>query len=207
MTQGEATIIRMEPHDHREVTSNLITQNYTKIHMQEHPMPPETHKFMARVGHMYISPKILSVTASKIEVEFFRNGLWRLSKLFKCEVYTDEGVLRFYADAGFITDMRSGSDAINAIIPKFTGNNIYNSAILVHDMNYTVLPNQEHLVSKDLADDLLANMAIYSGEIGKVKAGIMKCAVKLAGDSAYYAPDEPPYNENGKMISLKWSAR
>jgi hypothetical protein len=148
--------------------------------------------------------KIKSVDATPIKTEFWKSGTWKLTEKFVCTILTDEGCMSFHAQPGFVTDMRSGSDAINKVIPKFTGNKIYDAAILVHDMNYTVLPGDEHLVSKAVADDLLYQMALLSGEIGKLKATAMKLAVQLAGDSAYYEPDQPPYDGNGALINLLW---
>ena len=151
--------------------------------------------------------EVLSFSGTQIETEFAGEGLWRLADDVKCEVKTDEGVLRYKIFKGFVTNMRSGASCIDCIIPKFTGNNRYNLAILCHDFAYTQNMFNEHFLSRKLADNLLKQMAVKSGEIGSAKAAIMHRAVRMFGGGAYDEENSGVYENNGFCMGFEWAVR
>jgi hypothetical protein len=151
--------------------------------------------------------KLLGFNGDQIETIFAGVDLYKLITDVSVHVNTDEGALHYVMKAGFLTDMRSGSHAIDKIIPKFTKNNQYNLAILVHDFNYSILPDGSHPVSKRLADELLQQMALMSGEIGSFKASLMKTAVKLFGQSAYDCENDDREISNGAFMKFEWGAK
>jgi len=117
--------------------------------------------------------KVYDFTGSQIATEFAGKDLYRVKNLVKADVRTSEGTLHYTVKPGFPTNMRSGSHLIDWLIPKFTGNNRYNLALLCHDFAYTKLPDGNNPISRELADELLRQMAILSGELGSVKAAII----------------------------------
>jgi len=149
--------------------------------------------------------KIKEVFASSIEVAFAGKDIYQIVEPVTIKVKTfDSGTLGLYIAAGFITDMRSGCHAIDPIIPKFTKNNIYNAAILMHDCNYTQDDTGEHFLSKETSDLLLRDMVKFSGEVGSIRAALMYSAVAMFGNSAYYDPPTGVWAKNGKYIKFKW---
>jgi hypothetical protein len=155
--------------------------------------------------------KVISFKGSKIITEFAAQDLWRLEKRVDAEVKTNEGVLRYTMLPGFLTNMRSGAHAIDSLIPKFTGNNFYNLAILCHDFAYTRNRDNGHYISRLLADQLLKQMAAQSGEIGAFKATLMYRALRLFGGSAYesYNDDgyEGFYKDAALYIDFRWDSK
>jgi len=150
-------------------------------------------------------------TGTKINTNFSSKGLYEISEPVDITIRTDEGVLRYFIRPGFLTDMRSGSHCIDPIIPKFTKNNKYNLAILVHDVNYTKNEMGTHFIEdRQKCDELLRQMAIQSGEIGSVKAAIMYRAVRMFGGSAFNADNEKYYGGRGaevsKFMRFRWDA-
>ncbi|MDR2554165.1 MAG: DUF1353 domain-containing protein [Fibromonadaceae bacterium] len=148
--------------------------------------------------------KVYDFTGSQIITEFAGQDLWRLKELVTVSVFTDEGTLRYTMFRKFPTNMRSGSHAIDWLIPKFTGNNKYNLAILCHDFAYTKLPSGENPISRELADELLRQMCILSGELGSVRAGIMYRALRIGGSSAYDSENAGDYKDAGEYMDFKW---
>lgn len=142
-------------------------------------------------------------TATKIETEFADVDTYKLVKDVNVNVYTDEGVLRYTMVSGFPTNMRSGSHAIDILVPKFTGNNLYNAALLCHDAAYTTPSN---ILSRELADELLYQMAILSCELGKVRAAIMWRSLRMFGNGAYEEPEKGLYIGARDKITFNWSA-
>jgi DNA integrity scanning protein DisA with diadenylate cyclase activity len=104
----------------------------------------------------------------------------------------------------FPTDMRSGSHAIDFIIPKFTGNNLYNLAILVHDFNYTRNRDGGHYLSRLLSDQLLREMARVSGELNVLQRALMYRAVRMFGGSAYEEENTGAYEGAGWLMEFRW---
>jgi hypothetical protein len=155
--------------------------------------------------------KVISFDNSKIVTEFAGQDLYRLKQRVELRVKTTEGVLHYTMFPGFLTNMRSGSHAIDVIIPKFTENNRYNLALLCHDFNYTRLTNGDHPVSRELADALLKQMVLMSRELGSFKAALMYRVVRLFGGSAYESQNADDYNglykDVANYMGFKWDAR
>jgi len=152
--------------------------------------------------------EIKAVFAGQIKVEFAGKDVYKLIEPVVIKVETcDSGVLRLQVSPGFSTDMRSGCHAIDLLIPKFTENNLYNASILTHDCAYTQDSDGEHFIAKETADLLLRDMVIFSGQLGKIRAGIMYNAVKWFGKSAYYDLPKGAWAKNGEYIKFRWNDR
>jgi hypothetical protein len=155
--------------------------------------------------------KVISFKGDQIKTEFAGKDLYRLIERVEAKVKTTEGVLHYIMLPGFLTNMRSGSHAIDGIIPKFTENNRYNVALAIHDLNYTRLANGSQPVSRLVADNVLRQMAVMSGEIGSFKAALMYRVVRLFGGSAYESQNADDYNglykDVANYIGFRWDAR
>jgi hypothetical protein len=152
--------------------------------------------------------KILRFTGDLITTMFAGKNLWRLASNVRCAIYTEkDGVLRYAMHPGFPTNMRSGSHIIDPIIPKFTRNNAYNLAILVHDFNYTVYSAGKPPVSRLLADQLLKQMALLSGELGSFRAALMYRALRIGGGSAYNEQNTGDYRGAEEFMEFRWDAK
>lgn len=149
--------------------------------------------------------KVLSYYGSPIKVIFGGKDYWRLENPVDIEVKTDEGVYRWHLKAGYPTNMRSGSDLINSIIPKFSGNNNYNLAILLHDANYSKNEDGHQYVSKAMADDFLIQMTKVSGTLSAFKRGLVSAALKMFGGCAYYG--ENSWDEEKYLGAFSLSAK
>jgi len=151
--------------------------------------------------------KVFDFIGSQIITEFAGVDLWRLKEQVAVSVYTSEGVLVYNMKPGFPTNMRSGSHLIDFIIPKFTRNNKYNLAILCHDFAYTKLPDGSNPISRKLADEILRQMVILSGELGWFRAAIMYGALRIGGGSAYSCENKGDYADAGNYMSFEWRAK
>lgn len=130
------------------------------------------------------------------------DGFWRLTSDFWVRLHTNEGVIDAKMKTRWITDYRSGSRAVDIVVPK-KGNQAYNSIILVHDLAYS-----GHL-TKNMADDLLRQGMILAG-VASWRAKLAYMAVQAFGDGSYYylTDDMPePYTDNRALESLKWGAK
>lgn len=115
---------------------------------------------------------------------------WRLTDKYSVDFITDEGVYKLRLMPGWITDLRSGCDAINAIIPKW-GNDLFTATVLLHDCAWS-----GHL-SRALSNDLLRQGMVLSGEVGTLRASLAYYAVSAFG--TYYDMDDAlpePYTIN-----------
>jgi len=148
--------------------------------------------------------RVRTFIGSQIATEFAGRDLWRLKEPVRVEVITSEGNLIYRMKPGFPTNMRSGSHLIDWLIPKFTSNNRYNLALLCHDFAYTKLPSGQNPISRELADELLRQMCILSGELGECRAAIMHRALRLCGSSAYNCENKGVYKDAGQYMSFEW---
>jgi len=137
--------------------------------------------------------KVNSFAGSQIVTEFAGVDLWRLKNEVKVHVFTNEGTLFYAMKPGFPTNMRSGSHCIDWLIPKFTGNNQYNLAILCHDFAYTKNIFEGNYLPRDEADELLRQMCILSGELGRIRAAVMYGALRIGGKWAYESKNTGDY--------------
>ena len=151
--------------------------------------------------------KVNDFFGSQIITEFAGVDLWRLSNPVEVHVLTNEGRLRYSMDVGFPTNMRSGSHCIDWLIPKFTGNNKYNLAILCHDFAYTKNRFGGNYLPRAEADELLRQMVIMSGELGTMRAGIMYTALRVGGGSAYECDNTGEYAGAENYIFFRRSAK
>jgi hypothetical protein len=121
-----------------------------------------------------------------------------LTSDFNVRLHTSEGILDAYMKKGWITDLRSGSDAINWVIPK-KGNDEYNAIILFHDFSWS------GWITRALSNELLRQGIILSGTRGEKVADIVKFTVDHFGH--YYNLEDKlpePYTVNRELESFKW---
>jgi len=148
--------------------------------------------------------KVSYFKGPQIVTEFAGVDLWRLKNKVEVSVFTSEGTLVYTMKPKFPTNMRSGSHVIDSIIPKFTGNNDYNLALLCHDFAYTKLQNGFNPITRELADELLRQMCILSGELGTVRAWLMHKALRVGGGSAYDEENTGVYAGAGEFMDFRW---
>jgi len=129
----------------------------------------------------------------------FKKGFWEESQVFYATFHTDCGVYHFETDAGWITDLRSGSSWIDSIVPK-SGNEIYNAVIKFHDAMYS------GWVPKSIADEILRQGMILAG-LAEWRANLAYNAVSMFGSSGYYFLDDEmpePYTANRNFEHLQY---
>jgi len=151
--------------------------------------------------------EVYDFVGSQITTEFAGMDLYRLKNYVSVSVWTNEGVYAYTMLPGFPTNMRSGSHLIDWLIPKFTKNNKYNLALLCHDFAYTKLPSGENPVPRDIADEMLRQMCIMSGELGSIRAGIMHRALRIGGRSAYECENKGVYVDAGLFMRFELRAK
>jgi len=151
--------------------------------------------------------KVYDFAGTQIVTEFAGVDLWRVKNHVIVYVYTNEGKLCYKIKPGFPTNMRSGSHCIDWLIPKFTGNNRYNLALLCHDFAYTKMKDGDNPLSRELADEILRQMVILSRELGSIRAGIMHKALRIGGASAYYSENTGDYAGAENCMEFDWDAR
>ena len=125
------------------------------------------------------------------KLDQIESDLWRLTDTFMVTSKTNLGTYRYIMDKGWVTDLRSGSRACDIIVPK-SGNELYNAAILCHDLSYS------GWVPKNIADELLRQGIMLAG-ISEWRANLVNFAVQTFGNSGYYDLDDvmpKPYTEN-----------
>jgi len=150
--------------------------------------------------------KVNKFTGNEIETNFAgKNDLYRIAIDVSAKVYLEnDGCLEYNILRGFPTNMRSGSHIIDPIIPKFTGNNLYNLAILIHDFNYTKLSDGTNATSREMADEMLRQMVILSGQLGSFRAALMYRALRIGGGSAYNEYNKGDYANASKYMKFYW---
>lgn len=150
---------------------------------------------------------------------------WKLAEDAKISVImpANKGY-RFVLKAGFVTNLRSGTDLINPIIPRH-GNESRTISYILHDANYTV-----HYFARDVADDLLKSMLaecdaetrsqikiekslatpdkkyiefLEAQILGSVKIWAIHKAVRLFGGGAYKEKLQPPYLGNDERFLME----
>ena len=126
--------------------------------------------------------------------------LWQATHKAQCAFHTDEGVYLSTALPGFVTDLRSGCSAINAVVPKW-GNAAYTWAIVSHDMAY------HGYLSFALANDLYLRQGMrVSGQLGRFRANLAASMVDTFGRSHYsdYEDELPePYTHNRPLCKIE----
>jgi hypothetical protein len=149
--------------------------------------------------------KVRDFIGSQINTDFAGKDLYVLTSELRVDVFTDEGALHYTMKPGFLTNMRSGGHCIDWFIPKFTGNKLYNLAIICHDFAYTKLPSGQNPISKELADELLRQMVIMSGQLSRAKAYVMWKILDALGASSYESENTGDYAGIEKYMEFEWS--
>lgn len=141
---------------------------------------------------------------NEIELTPIDDKLFKLGSDFNCKFITDEGVYHLHLKKGWITDLRSGSDIINYLVPKW-GNPLYTACVLGHDCSFS------GWISFDLANDLFLKQGMaISEEISTTLASIACEMVGKFGRSHYYDFDTilpEPYTNNKELESLTLEAK
>lgn len=142
--------------------------------------------------------KLLEIKIIKpLKMEPVDSKYWKLTDDFHVDFITDEGVWKLRNKAGWVTDLRSGCDAINIIAPKW-GNSEYTATVLMHDTAWS------GWMSRQLSNELLRQGMILSGEIGSFRGSLVYHAVQNFGH--YSNMDEilpEPYTINRLFESLR----
>jgi len=131
-----------------------------------------------------------------------KEGYWTLGKPYWTRIYTSEGILHQQMDIGWVTDKRSGSRAVDIVVPK-TLNADYDAIILSHDFFYS-----GH-VSRQLADFILLHGMMWAG-ISSWRAHLAYAGVRVGGATGYFDIDEPltaPYEGNRLLEHFTWEPK
>lgn len=143
--------------------------------------------------------KLLEVRIKKeLKLSPVDDKFWKLTSPYEVDFVTDEGVIELRLKSGWITDLRSGCDAINMIAPKW-GNPIYTATVLLHDCSWS------GWLSRKLSNELLRQGMVLSGEVSKFMANLVYHAVQNFG--TYYSMDDElpePYTNNRVLEDIRW---
>lgn len=116
----------------------------------------------------------------------------------------EDGIFKLTVLENFLTDFRSGGPLVDLFIDQIGSTTDKQVCYIFHDAAYNTLPNGQHILSKDIADELLRAMLVFVG-VSKWKASMVKFAVAHFGDKAYNVEDQ--YSEqNHDKIKFEWSA-
>jgi len=122
---------------------------------------------------------------------WFSTQYWILTQPYHAEFVTDEGTWHLDLKPMWITDKRSGSSAVDLVVPKW-GNKEYQAVVAGHDTSYS------GWMSQDYSDDLFIRQGFHlSGCIGKNRAGLAHTVVNALGRA--FTMDDPmpqPYRNN-----------
>lgn len=126
--------------------------------------------------------------------------LWEADHKMQCRFVTSEGVYLGTILPGFLSDLRSGCDLINYLIPKW-GNQPYTWAIVLHDVAF------HGYLSFSLANELFLRQGMaVSKQIGPRRASLAAWTVDHFGESHYSSMDdelEPPYESNRALCKIE----
>jgi len=127
-------------------------------------------------------------------------GFWNLQdEDWSIKFETNLGTFKLKLSKGWITDKRSGSSAVDLIIPKWSKSIIYCATIAFHDAGYSgYLPKEE-------VDEIFYQGLLLSG-ISKWRAKLAWSAVSAFGNSGYYGIDDnmpKPYTYNRQLESFE----
>jgi hypothetical protein len=177
--------------------------------------------------------QITDFTFTKLELTPVGDNLWKLAKDVRIQVNAPAGKgWRFTLKEGFVTNLRSGSDLINPVIPRM-GNEGRTLCYILHDANYTWLgiTSSYHCMEKKDADALLKAMLAFcddcdrfqiaelkrlgakdfKSEIKQLKKDILGSfkiwcickALALFGNGAYQEKNPPPYDKNCDKVFME----
>jgi hypothetical protein len=138
---------------------------------------------------------------------FWSKQYWMLTRHRYCAFIVDDGaerpaIVRVALRAGWITDKRSGSRAVDIVAPK-TGNYLYQWCWASHDASFS------GWLTQPFADELFVHQGFhFSGACSKREADLAYWAVRNFGE-AYDMADTmpPPYTANRQYESIKIESR
>lgn len=152
--------------------------------------------------------KVYSIRLSKKEISVtpLGNRLYKLNQDLSVSVITNQGIFTYRFCKGFITNFRSGGLFVDRFIDQIGSSVKIQACWLVHDAAYTPCAacKGEHPISRQLADELLKAMLIYSG-MGKVQATAVYYSVHWFGRSAY-EEDDNLTEANSVLFTFSWAA-
>lgn len=121
--------------------------------------------------------------------------LWQATSVMQCRFVTDEGVYLSTIKPGFLSDLRSGCDLINILVPKW-GNQQYTWCVVGgHDLLFCL-----GTWSFEFANELFLHQGLsLSGQISQWRANLAYNVVSRFGRSHFCDQDtepDPPYHLN-----------
>jgi len=177
--------------------------------------------------------RITSFTFTRLDLTPVSENLWKLANDVKVTVNLPAGNgWRFTLKKDFVTNLRSGSDLINPVIPRM-GNEGRTLSYVLHDANYTWAGEKSdyHNMDKKTADALLKAMLeccddctrsqiaemkklgakelkseikeLQKEILGTFKIWSISVALSLFGGSAYKEKNPPPYDKNNDKIFME----
>lgn len=132
-----------------------------------------------------------------LELEPIDNIYWVLKSLYSVDFITTDGVWKLRNKPGWITDLRSGTNTINWISPKW-GNPLYMAGVMCHDTAWS------GWMSREESNRLLQQCCILSGECNRFQAWLVYQGVDKLG--SYHHMDDVlphPYTFSRKFESLR----
>jgi hypothetical protein len=79
--------------------------------------------------------------------------------------------------------------------------------LLLYDFAYTKNKIGCNYISRELADELLRQMCVMSGELGAARAAIMHRALRIVGGAAYEEPNIGEYKGAENLMNFMWTAK
>jgi len=133
-------------------------------------------------------------------------NLWKLDKHLNVLVSQPAGKgYRFAIGEGFITNLRSGSDLMNPLIPRCGGEELSVCWIL-HDALYTWHDSERmqhfHYMERKDADALLEAMLRKEGTLSNLKIWAIMKALAMFGGYAYQEANKGLYEANGGKLMM-----
>lgn len=128
---------------------------------------------------------------------------FELQNRVEATVFTDEGKLCYTLLPGFKSNFRSGPGIVDCIVPHI-GNKDVQICWLLHDVAYNADSDGNHILSKELADEILRQMLIRAG-FNSWTARCVYGSVKLFGQSAYDEYDDVCKHNEG-LYTFHWFA-
>lgn len=150
--------------------------------------------------------KLISMSHTKLEVSPYGERLWQLVEPCIISMHTDEGLLTMEVATNFVTDFRSPrgvlGDLVDVFIPN-AGSEEVAVCFLYHDACYTQDMEDNHPVSRPLADEILFESLKKAG-FSDLRAGIVYEAVRNLGEGPW---DQSPEWGNETRWKFDWSDR
>lgn len=131
-----------------------------------------------------------------------RGGIWTLLEPWKCALEIGKYIhsekpswVVYDVNAGFQTDLRSGSKAINLIAPK-KGSHRAEISWIIHDLNF-----YEKLFSFNVSNDILCSM--LETELSKWRIDLVRKGIELFGRDHFGVAETKWEKRNEKLFSVR----